>query len=262
MSNEELAERIRDGEKELIPELWDGVKGFIHQQAFRYFRRCPGRGGTELEDLVQSSFIAMMNAVEHYTKVRGCGFLTFLDFYLLHEFRKCFGIYAKRPDPLNGIKDKDGKFRLPRSLDEPIAEDRGDGILADTVPDPRDQYETAERRMWLEQLKAALDAAMDQLPGEQRTVLENRYYKKMTLEGTAAATGTDKRKVQQLERSGLEQLRKQKHKNGLEQFIDQRTDFYNYVSVNTFNTTHSSAVEKAVIMRDGIRNSMKRKEEK
>ena len=244
MSNEELAERIRDGDKAAIPELWDGVKAFIHQQAFRYYRSCPGRGGTELEDLVQSAFFAMITAAERYRTEMECGFLTCLDFYLRHEFRKCFGIRSEKRDPLN---------EKPRSLDAPIAEDKGDGTLADTIPDPGDPIGDAERRIWLEQLRRALDAALDQLPQDQKQTLTARYYQGLTLAETAAATDTDLSEVRKHERRGLDQLRRDKHKNGLEQFIDSQTNFYNYVSVNTFNTTHSSAVEKAVIYRENIR---------
>ena len=251
MSNEELAERIRDGDKAAIPELWDGVKSFIHQQAFRYFRYCPVRGGTELEDLVQSSFIAMMDAAQSYKSDMGCGFLTYLDFYLRNEFRKCFGLYSKKPDPLN---------ENPRSLNEPIAEDKGDGTLADTIQDPGDPIGDAERRIWLEQLRSALDAALDQLPRDQQQTLKARYYQGKTLEDTATASGIPEAEVRKLERRGLDQLRKQKHRNGLDQFIDSQTDFYNYVSVDTFNTTHSSAVEKAVLFRENIREQISKKE--
>lgn len=249
MSNEELAERIRDGDKAAIPELWDGVKAFIHQQAFRYYRSCPGRGGTELEDLVQSAFFAMITATERYRPEMECGFLTCLDFYLRHEFRKCFGIRTTKRDPLN---------ENPRSLDAPIAEDKGEGTLADTIPDQANPIEDAERRIWLEQLRSALDAAMDQLPQDQKRTLTTRYYQGLTIEETAAATGTEKAEVRKLERRGLDQLRSQKRKNGLEQFIDSQTNFYNYVSVNTFNTTHISAVEKAVIYRENIRQQQEK----
>lgn len=249
MSNEELAERIRNGDKAAIPELWEGVKRFIHQQAFRYYCYCPGRGGTELEDLVQSSFIAMMDAAKSFKSDMGCGFLSYLEFYLRNEFRKCFGLYSKKPDPLN---------EKPRSLNEPIAEDKGDGTLADTIQDPADPIGDAERRIWLEQLRSALDAALDQLPQDQRRTIKARYYQGKTIEETAAATGAEKTEVRNLERRGLDQLRNQKHKNGLEQFIDSQTNFYNYVSVNTFNTTHSSAVEKAVIYRENIRQQQEK----
>ena len=35
MSNEELAQQIQAGRKELMPELWDAVKGFVAQQAYK-----------------------------------------------------------------------------------------------------------------------------------------------------------------------------------------------------------------------------------
>lgn len=35
MSNEELAQQIQAGRKELMSELWDAVKGFVAQQAYK-----------------------------------------------------------------------------------------------------------------------------------------------------------------------------------------------------------------------------------
>ena len=244
MSNEELAERIRDGETELIPELWNSVKGFIRHQAYKYYHRYRGRGGAEPGDLVQSAYFAMLTSIQDFRREKGFPFMAYLMNELKTEFSRCFGFYSSR-DALN---------RLPRSLDEPIAEDEGERTLADTVQDPTENtIEEVEREIWLEQLRSALDAAMDQLPRDQKQTLTTRYYQGLTIEETAAATGTEKAEVRKLERRGLDQLRSQKRKNGLEQFIDIQTNFYNYVSVNTFNTTHSSAVEKAVIYRENIR---------
>lgn len=244
MSNEELAERIRDGETELIPELWNSVKGFIRHQAYRYYRRYPGRGGAEPDDLVQCAYFAMLASVQDFQREKGFPFMAFLMNDLKTEFSRCFGFYSSR-DALN---------RLPRSLDEPIAEDEGERTLADTVQDPTENtIEEVEREIWLEQLRSALDAALDQLPQDQRRTLKNRYYQGKTLEDTATASGIPEAEVRKLERRGLDQLRRDKRKNGLEQFIDSQTNFYNYVSVNTFNTTHCSAVEKAVIYRENIR---------
>lgn len=244
MSNEELAERIRDGEAELIPELWENVKGFVRHQAYKYNRRYPGRGGAEPGDLVQSAYFAMLTSVQDFRREKGFPFMAFLMNDLKTEFSRCFGFYSSR-DALN---------RRPLSLDAPIAEDKGERTLADNIQDPTENaIEEVEREIWLEQLRSALDAAMDQLPQDQRQTLKNRYYQGKTLEDTSTASGIPEAEVRKLERRGLDQLRRDKRKNGLEQFIDSQTNFYNYVSVNTFNTTHCSAVEKAVIYRENIR---------
>ena len=244
MSNEELAERIRAGETDLIPELWKNVKGFIHQQAFRYFTQRPGQGGSELEDLVQNSYFALLNAIEDYKAESGYKFLTFLSYHLKNSFRECFGIKTTKRDPLNDEL---------LSLDAPIAEDRGDAILADTIPDPSDHIEAAERRIWLEQLKAALSAALDQLPEEQRETITARYYSGLSIEEAAAATGTTTQECKKRERRGLDYLRKNKRTNGLEQFIDRNTLFYSRVGVQEFTATHSSATEKLVLFRERLR---------
>lgn len=244
MSNEELAERIRDGDDTLTLDLWNGVKGFVYQQAFRYCSTCPGRGGNELEDLVQSSFIAMMEAVKTFRRDKDCGFLTWLDYYLRNEWQKCLGIRTTRRDALN---------ENVLSLDAPIDENQGDGVLADTVPDPTDRIADVERKIYLEQLRAALDTALDQLPAEQREILKQRYYNGIPQAKLAESTRRTRGDVLGLERRGLDQLRREKRRNGLEQFVDECTPFYRGVGINEFTATHTSAVEKAVLCRERIR---------
>ena len=61
MSNEELVQLIRAGEAERMADLWEQVRLFVIKQA----RRVPleGRADVELDDLIQSGYLAMVDAV-------------------------------------------------------------------------------------------------------------------------------------------------------------------------------------------------------
>lgn len=62
MTNEELAELIQAGERDKIQELWEQVRRFAYQQANRWARI--ERGGATVADLEQSSFVALLDALE------------------------------------------------------------------------------------------------------------------------------------------------------------------------------------------------------
>ncbi len=243
MSNEELAEQIKDGQRNLIPELWENVKGFILYQSGRYYRYFHGLNGVEPDDLVQCGYLAMLQAVEYFNPEKA-GFLTVLGFFLKKEFQDCYGIRTIKRDPLN---------TNPISLEAPLNANIGEGTWKDYLEDPRDDYETVEQRIWLEQLSKALDAALDRLPEDQKQTIIDRYYKEKTLEQIAEETGCSRKEIIKRERSGLKQLWNEKQITGIEQYVESHTLFYRTVSVNQFMATHSSAVEKTVLIREDLR---------
>lgn len=241
MSNEELARRIQNGETDLIPTLWEQVRRFIYREARRRYFATEGLGGVEVEDLVQSGYIALVEAVAYFQPDEGYTFLTYLGKRLKSAFAEAGGYRTSKRDPLN---DAD-------SLDVPIGEDY-DTTKGDMLADPVDQYEDAERRIWLEQLQEKVGAAMEKLPPEWREVLRRYYWDGQTLEEISAAIGIHKSNVDNRRHKGLRQLRRNVHRSGLDQFVEERTPFYARVGVGSFNTTHTSAVELAVIRRETL----------
>ena len=69
MSNEELAVVIRAGKRDRLMELWGQVRRFALQQARRWAYL--GRGGVTLEDLEQSAFLALLDALESWRAEAG-----------------------------------------------------------------------------------------------------------------------------------------------------------------------------------------------
>jgi len=75
MSNEELAEKIQNGEKDLLPLLWEQVEKFIYKQAGIRARQLNGLGGVSVDDLCQAGFLALVDAVESYATEKGMSFI-------------------------------------------------------------------------------------------------------------------------------------------------------------------------------------------
>ena len=243
MSNEELAARIQDGERELLPQLWEQVRRFVCRMAYRRIGVLDGIGGVELDDLIQSGFLAVVDAVGYFQPDGEYKFLTYLDNCLKTEFARASGYRTSKIDPL---------CTRCKSLDAPLGDDPEGDTLLDFQEDPANQIEDAERRIWLEQLRETMNKAISSLPEEQQAVLECRYWKDLTREETSAVLGVNCTQAQLYERKALHKLAHDKYRNGLSQFVEERTAYYTHVGVNRFNSTHTSAVEKIVIERERL----------
>lgn len=244
MTNEELVERIQRGETGYYPALWEQVERFVKQQANRRILELDGSGGVTSDDLYQSGYLALVDAVERYDPERGMAFIGFLALRLKGYFTEAAGGRAKRQrqDPIQNAK----------SLDEPVGENSED-TLSDFVADPEDPYEEAEARIYREQLRGELDKALNQIPEDQRRTLELRFYHGLSLKAAGMEMGVSTERARQREAKGLRCLHKPRIRRPLEQFIERRTDYFFHVGLVRFNSTLTSAVEHEVLFRERLR---------
>ena len=240
MSNEELAARIQAGERELLPQLWEQVRGFVCKMAIKRYLATNGLGGVEVDDLIQSGFLAVVEAVEYFEPNGEYMFLSYLGNCLKTAFAIAGGYRSNKRDPLLDCT----------SLDTPLGDDPDSDTLLDLQEDPSDLIGEAERRIWLEQLRETMNKAISSLPEEEQAVLDCRYWKGLTREETGAALGIEHSQIQRHERKALNILAKNKYKNGLAQFVEERTLYYTHVGVASFTATKTSAVEKIVLARE------------
>lgn len=91
MTNEELAMRIKNGETELSEQLWFRVLPKVKKYACQYKDYGKQTNWVELDDLIQSGFLAMMDAVKHYDPAKGYEFEAYLKFPMIEHMRKCIG---------------------------------------------------------------------------------------------------------------------------------------------------------------------------
>ena len=168
MSNEELAMKIKAGERDKLLPLWEQVRRFAYQQARRW--AAAGRGGITVEDLVQEGFLAMLDAMERWRPEAGT-FLSMYSMRLKAAFTLAIGQRTQRDrlDPLQGCV----------SFDAPLTDSEGDPLfLADVLPDPRaaaavtaiEEWDMATRR------RKAVREALDTLPEDQRRAVVLRYW--------------------------------------------------------------------------------------
>lgn len=246
ISNEELAIRIGGGEPELVQQLWTQVERFAAMQARKYYRRIQGHMDAplfEVEDLTQEAYFALLNAVERFDATRG-GFLGIFELCLKTAFSRASGnrTSAQRHDGL----------KRSVSGDVPVNEE-GDTSLFDLIPADEESAEIlAIEPLYQQQLHDTLESALKKLPQQQESILRDYYYCDLTCDAIASNIGCSISNVSDLRRKALCSLYDSKQLNGLSEYIDANTNFYQKVGVRQFKSTGTSAVEAIVERREQL----------
>lgn len=237
MTNEELAAAVQAGERDRLLELWEGVRRFAFQQAHRWYAAYQGGRGVALDDLEQTAFLALLDALEGYNAEAGA-FIGWYAMRLKAAYSDAYGVRTRR--------DREDPLQNCASLDAPVGGDAEDLTLGDTIGEPDAALEGIDSEIWRDQLHAALVEAMCALPRNEQAVIHGKYFHGRALRDLGPdAVNAEKRAMNRLRRP--ETLR------SLEQFIDDRTPFYAPAGIGVFQRTGSSVVELAVFQREDMR---------
>lgn len=240
MTNEELVSEIQSGKRDLMPALWFSVEKYVTTQAIKYRHNLHG---LETDDFYNSGYIALHEAVKTYKPDSGANFLTWFDYYLKSEFFKMVGNRGKRDPAHDAI-----------SIHAPITTDEGGVVeLADTLEDKSADLEAVENRIYNQQLRQALDNALEKVPEPERDAVVDIYLNGETLASVAEKSGVDAATIRRRRDYGLRRLRRSDMARDLWAFVEVNTPYYARVSIRNFNTSHTSAVEYAVLKREQLR---------
>lgn len=244
MSNEDQVAVIQAGAADRMVELWEQTKGLIAFKARHIMTALELRGnpcGVEMEDLMQSGYLALVKAVETYEPTAGA-FSTWLVYHLKNTFAELTGYRTKRGqnEPLNNA------FSLDKSV-----EDDSDGTpFGYFVPDPKAAatMQGIEDKLWREQLHEAMEAALLVLPEQSAEVLRLRHYQGLTLADVGEIRGTSPERIRQMENKALRQLRKPNIACHLRPFYN--FDFYCGTGLGAFQHTGMSIQERYLVIEE------------
>lgn len=183
LSNEELAVLIQDGDNARILELWQQCNAFVWKQARREMFRLDGRRGVDVNDLVQSGFLAMLDAAKSFDANAGFAFMTLLGFKIKTAFQEAAGCRTKRQmmEPIDSAI----------SLETPLTDEENADVLGDTIPDLAAEIafdEIAENDR-LRLLHNALETALAALPQEQSEALRMKYFEGLPADAKTCQKG-------------------------------------------------------------------------
>jgi len=199
VSNEELALLIQQGEKEYTAELWAQVERFISMKAGQYERHLSGCAANE-EDLRQSGYFAMLEAVKYYRPEKGYKFITYLDFTLRKAFGEVAEIRSSR---------RDAAFSAV-SLDEPIGHEDGDALRGDLIEDPAAQapFNELMAQDSFYQARAAIWAALEKVNERARQFITLVYFEGKSQTEAAEMVGYSSRQAaEQAHYNALQKIR-------------------------------------------------------
>lgn len=256
MTNEELVEAIRDGERDRLPELWEQVQRLARFWANKYTRSLAASGRDSnsreaFEEFFQCGYIAMVAAVDTFDSAGGGLFAHWYGLYYKQEVWSLMH-WRSEKDPRTGkhVTISPDAMAHSTSLDTPVGNDSDGGTLQDIIPDTVDQYEAAEHRIWLEQLHNALEDELDALPEGQGEVIRRRFYDGQTYDAIAQDMSMPYNAVRPIESHGLRELRKPKVTKRLRPFIrveDIRAAGMHGTGLYVYKQTGMSSTERVAL---------------
>ena len=111
-SNEELVEKIKQGESNYLVTLWGQIECYVYLKVVDRLNYISKK--YMLEDLQQEGYLAMLDAIKYYNPDKGSKFIIILTLCLKNRFNDVLDLRTKRGkyDPLQNAL----------SLDEIISE--------------------------------------------------------------------------------------------------------------------------------------------
>lgn len=206
MTNEQLVEEIREnGEKDLIPVLWERIKAYMFTIAGRYYNRYRqsfARCGVELADLRQECYPAYLQALNSFKLGENSAFTSFLHFPLKTAMRELLGIRTGRGNkrPLDNAM----------SLNLPLpGGDNEDTSFLDTIADETAEqaFEDAMKGIEDEETRQALEKALGKLTEPQREVITLYFFDSLPLKEIADRRALSIERVRQIKQKALKRLR-------------------------------------------------------
>lgn len=237
MTNEELAVRYQQGEKDALNVLWEQTQKLIYKQCHKFYNqnveRCTAHG-VVLDDLLQEGFFALIDAAKAYKIDGEYKFTAYLSYPIKNHFNAMTGGTIKK-EPLNNS----------RSLNVQATED-ADTETGDLIPDPSGEipFSEIEDLAFHNSLHKVLNDAVKSLEPEQERAIKSRFYEDKTFKQIAEIEHTNADKVRMLEQKGLSILRYGENRNKLRPFIVDLDSFAYYGTSFTAWKNNGSVQER------------------
>ena len=226
-----LARRAASHDPEAIEMLWIKVKRLAYSVARRY----AASSSVDIDDLLQCAFFAMLDTVQSYDEEKSA-FSTAFVYRVRKACADALGLRRKHVDEI-------------ACLDAPLDAEDADSSRIDMVEDEsvRPFYEAIEE----EELRESVRSAVADLPEEQQTAIEWRYYRSATLQQTGDHMKMSAEQVRTLEGKALHTLRKNRVLRLLYQPPEPQCPYSTIddypTGLSAFRRSGTSSIEQAVL---------------
>ena len=284
MSNEELVERIKQGENSLMSDLYMNCRRFI----IAIIKRIGIEQAEDCEDAMQDAYFGLYEAVKGFDESKGYKFLTYAKYHIQtaiqrgklkssdlpeYVYSQRRQILRKRSELMQSLGRYPTQAELALKMNmnvktvnyilnvsKPIksiyesVEGTDELIVSDTIPDNRIDFENT---IVAADERACVRAVVEELPEAEKEIIKLSYFEGLPYSVIAQQINKSVERVRQLKQRGLRQLRHPRmSKRLLDEDIDRRTSFYNHRGVSAFNTTWTSSTEQTVLQREYFRKRL------
>jgi RNA polymerase sigma factor (sigma-70 family) len=196
------------------------------------------KAGIEVDDLVQESYFALLDAVQAYDPKSGYKFLAFMKYPIKNRFNELVGFRT--------AKGRNDILSHSTSLDKPV-DGTEDIILGDSIPDAgaKADMESVIEKDYRRRLHNDLQKCIEELPDEQQEVIKMRYFRENSFEEISLCTNKQHNVVRALKDKGIGKLRRDKRLKIYREEIMSRA--YRG-SFSSWLHTGTSSTEKAAMM--------------
>lgn len=249
----------------MYEDLYEENKGLLRAVARRYAAACQYDRAVSVEDLEQAGFFGLVKASQTFDEERG-SWAAWASRYIHREVLKALGL-RWRPateDDLNAgrylpTRAHTGAYSLdvPLDADNPDGDSWADNLADDSLPD-------ADAGVNLAALQAYVREAVERLQSrQQRVVMDLCGLQERPLQAAAEALGVSVERVRQIRGAALKKLRSDATlRANAAADLDLCTPYYARVTVAAFQSTNTSATEKAVLWRLDHEERMKKQRER
>lgn len=284
MSNEELVERIKQGENSLMSDLYMNCRRFI----IAIIKRIGIEQAEDCEDAMQDAYFGLYEAVKGFDESKGYKFLTYAKYHIQtaiqrgklkssdlpeYVYSQRRQILRKRSELMQSLGRYPTQAELALKMNmnvktvnyilnvsKPIksiyesVEGTDELIVSDTIPDNRIDFENT---IAAADERACVRAVVEELPEAEKEIIKLSYFEGLPYSVIAQQINKSVERVRQLKQRGLRQLRHPRmSKRLLDEDIDRRTSFYNHRGVSAFNATWTSSTEQTVLQREYFRKRL------
>lgn len=242
MTNEELAVKIQAGHTEYYGELWENVKDLIAYLSNRAFAvnydKCISFGVT-VEDIIQSGFIALTEAVQAFEPRSGYKLSAYITYPLQNQVNI---LLCRRTSYQDGIAHS-------ISINTPVSGEADDLTIGDTLHDSASEnaFKAVEDEMFNRQLKEVLLREIKGLTELEQRIIIDRFYNGLKFADICAKENVTEWKAKGLCEKALRSLGNGQHRKKLQPFADELLGRgLRGVGFGSFERLQASSVELTV----------------
>ena len=199
MTNEELAQLIKQGNKRYYATLWEQTSRLIHKLIYKHASKRKLPNDIDFDDILQCGYFAMVNAVTAYSPEKDLKFNSYLEFQVMNAIQLTID---------RGQRKGMNTPRLQEySYNRTVSNSDGEEVeIIDLMPDKQSPkiYEGAE----LTDLQERVWQAVAELPEKLREIITGYYFNGENLPTQAERLGVSVQTVTQRKNQALRLLQR------------------------------------------------------